>query len=69
MLVGIGGESSVCASAPEAGDWARLSGSGWSVWVSQFDFVRADSSNGGTDTKDVEAVDFLMVTDGAWSDV
>ncbi len=53
-----------------AANWARLLyAGGRSTWVGDFDLVGADSSHGGTDTKHVEAIDFIMLATGPWTDI
>ncbi len=51
-----------------ADDWARLTIAGRTSEIEGFDTVRADSSQGGQDNKKLDAVDFLMFTDGPWLD-
>ena len=51
-----------------ADDWARLTIAGRTAEIDGFSTVRADSSQGGQDNKNVSAVDFLMFTDGPWLD-
>ncbi len=41
---------------------------GKSVSVEDFTWVEASASNGGTDTKDVEPVDYVLQTSGDWLD-
>ena len=49
--------------------WAELASGDARVRVEDFSWVRARSSRGGADTKHVDAVDYVLVTEGAWSSV
>ncbi|MBN1590995.1 MAG: peptidase S8, partial [Pirellulales bacterium] len=52
-----------------ADDLAQLIyGDGRSVSVYDFTWVQAVSSRGGTDTKQVETIDFVLQTPGSWID-
>jgi subtilisin-like proprotein convertase family protein len=48
---------------------AALIASGMSAWANDFAWVTAISSEGGADTKHVESIDFLLETQGSWTDL
>ncbi len=49
-----------------ADTWAKLSWTERSSWVNQFDQVQIESTNGGKDTQDVEAIDFVLRVKDHW---
>ena len=52
-----------------AGSWATLSGGGVSILAEAFEWLKAISSEGGTDTKDVSTLDYVLETEGPWLDI
>jgi len=51
-----------------ANDWARIAYGDRCVWSSNFQRVKAISSSGGTDTKQIQAIDFALETEDPWLD-
>ena len=52
-----------------ADNWAALSYAAQTVSAEGFSWAKATSSSGGNDTKHVEAMDFVLQTQGPWTDV
>jgi len=52
-----------------SGNAAALSTADLSAWAYDFAWVSATSSQGGTDTKHVESIDFVLETEGAWNEI
>ena len=51
-----------------AGRWARLSYPDRMIYLADFPYLKAVSSRGGADAKRLAAVDFLLETQGPWTD-
>ena len=51
-----------------SGNMAQLSNATWSVALYDFALVQATSSKGGTDTRTILPVDYVLETVGPWSD-
>jgi len=47
-------------------NWAELTAADYRTMVVDFSWVEAVSSRGGRDTKDVEAIDYVLQTTGPW---